>query len=335
MPRRIVIWPDGSVASTTSQGAFPMRLSSIAASLISLAKLRFALVALAAILSTAPSHAEFLAFVGAAGTSTDCEPTNPCSSIAIALGFVQQPIRIICLGGTLKDQGSLITTSGTAVDIDCPQGTSGGLQIKPSATNVTVRVWHLTFRNGDFSNALLIQGSGTVILEDCVFGDSTGVSLDVEPNGPLNLVIKNSRISNAGSGILLKPAAGGSIKATLDHVTITTNNGGGIKSDSTNGVVNLDISDSEISNNGGNGINLVGSANQNMLNLSRTVIAKNGVAGLQVNGATTAALIDTTLFDTNTSGATSVVGGGHVLTYANNRIVGSSGSGFTGPVPLQ
>jgi hypothetical protein len=335
MPRRIVIWPDGSVASTTSQGAFPMRLSSIAASLISLAKLRFALVALAAILSTAPSHAEFLAFVGAAGTSTDCEPTNPCSSIAIALGFVQQPIRIICLGGTLKDQGSLITTSGTAVDIDCPQGTSGGLQIKPSATNVTVRVWHLTFRNGDFSSALLIQGSGTVILEDCVFGDSTGVSLDIEPNGPLNLVIKNSRISNAGSGILLKPAAGGSIKATLDHVTITTNNGGGIKSDSTNGVVNLDISDSEISNNGGNGMNAVGGAGgPNMFNIHNSVVAKNGAAGVQVNGATAAAMLDTTLLDSNTTGATTVINGGHMLTYGNNRTVGSPGSGFTGTAPL-
>jgi hypothetical protein len=116
---------------------------------------------------------------------------------------------------------------------------------------------------------------------------------------------------------------------------ITGSNCGGIKSDSTNGVVNLDISDSEISNNPGNGINLVGSANQNMLNLSRMVIAKNGTAGLQANGATTAALVDTTLFDTNTSGATSVVGGGHVLTYGNNRIVGSSGSGFTGTASLQ
>jgi hypothetical protein len=130
-------------------------------------------------------------------------------------------------------------------------------------------------------------------------------------------------------------AAGGSIKASLDHVVVTDKAGGGIKTDSANGLVDLDISDSEFSNNPGNGINLVGSANQNMLNLSRMVIAKNGTAGLQANGATTAALVDTTLFDTNTSGATSVVGGGHVLTYGNNRIVGSSGSGFTGPATLQ
>jgi hypothetical protein len=148
-------------------------------------------------------------------------------------------------------------------------------------------------------------------------------------------VIRNSQISNNASGILLRPRAGGSIKATLDHVVVTENTGGGIKSDSTNGVVNLDITDSEISNNGGNGINLVGSANQNMLNLSRTVIAKNAVAGLQTNGATAAALVEMTLFDTNAAGATTVVNGGHILTYGNNRIVGSPGSGFTSTAGLQ
>jgi hypothetical protein len=190
------------------------------------------------------------------------------------------------------------------------------------------------FPNG-FASAISFIGSGTIILENCVFEEASAAALDIEPTGPLTLVIKNSRISNNGSGMLLKPAAGGSIKATLDHVVVTENTGGGIKTDSTNGVVNLDITDSEISNNGGNGINLVGSANQNMLNLGRTVIAKNGVAGRQANGASAAALVDMTLLDTNTSGATSVVGGGHVLTYGNNRIVGSSGSGFTGPAALQ
>ena len=313
-----------------------MRLSSIAASLISLAKLRFALVALAAILSTAPSHAEFLAFVGAAGTSTDCAPTNPCSSIAVALGFVQQPIRIICLGGTLRDQGSLITTSGTAVDIDCPQGTSGGLQIKPSATNVTVRVWHLTFRNGDFSNALLIQGSGTVILEDCVFGDSPGAALDIEPNGPLNLVIRNSRISNGGTvAVILKPAAGGSINATFDHVTVTKNGGGGIRLDTTNGPVTADVTDSVITDNAGNGLNAGGGAGgAAMLSIHNSVIAKNGAAGVNATGTNGAALVNTTLLDSNAS-ATSVASGGRILTYGNNRIVGTPGSGFTGPAALQ
>ena len=220
--------------------------------------------------------------------------------------------------------------------MDCPEGAYlQGVFWNPGTSNNTMKFRNVTFTNLGGSRALLFESSGALILENCVFENSNGTALDIEPTGPLNLVIRNSLISKNGSGIFLKPGAGGSIKATLDHVTITGNAGGGIKTDATNGVVNLDITDSEISNNGANGINLVGSANQNMLNLSRTVIAKNTLTGLQTNGATAAALVDTTLLDTNASGATAVINGGHILTYGNNRIVGSPGSGFTGPTPLQ
>jgi hypothetical protein len=300
------------------------------------ARLCIVVTALAAFLPIAPTYAQVnFAYVSATGSGTSCTATQPCPNIAVAIGAIAPPLQIICLDGDTADNGSPVIVQSVSIDIDCPLGTFAQLDVQPSATNATLRLRHLRFPSFGFGNYVRFFGGGTLIFEDCVFADATAVAFDIEPSATLNLVIRNSRISNSGSGMLLKPAAGGSIKATLDHVTVTDNGGGGIKTDSTNGVVNLDISDSEISNNVGNGINLVGSANQNMLNLSRVVIAKNGVAGLQANGATAAALVDTTLFDTNTSGATSVVGGGRVLTYGNNRIVGTAGSGFTGSASLQ
>jgi hypothetical protein len=301
----------------------------------------FIAVAITACLPIATSHAQTtFAYVSATGSGSTCTATQPCSSlnaaINVALTNNSNNGQIVCLGSvnlSIPNTSTDIFPDDQTLKIDCPAGAYlTGLSW--GGSNETAKLRNVTFTNLGVTTAIRFTGSGTLILENCVFEESTKTVLDIEPNGPLNLVIRNSRISNNASGMLLKPAAGGSINATFDHVVITNNNGGGIKSDSTNGVVNMDVSDSEISNNGGNGINLVGSASQNMLNLSRTVIAKNGVAGLQVNGATTAVLVDTTLFDTNTSGATSVVGGGHVLTYANNRIVGSSGSGFTGTAPL-
>jgi hypothetical protein len=47
------------------------------------------------------------------------------------------------------------------------------------------------------------------------------------------------------------------------------------------------------------------------------------------------ALVNNTVLDSNAAGATSAVGGGRTLTYGNNSIIGSAGSGFTGPTPLQ
>jgi Right handed beta helix region len=301
------------------------------------AKFFIVVAPVAACLPTTSSYAtDIVAYASSPGSGSSCTVTQPCAildaiSVAIAPGSGLGRVICLSLAEVSPNTGIAIIGNNQTLEIDCPGGFLQNLQFSGPNSG---RLLGLTFTKG-FSNAIQFGGSGTLILENCAFVDETSIALDIEPNGPLNLVIGNSRILNSGAGILLKPGAGGSIKATLDHVTITGNSGGGIKSDSTNGVVNLVISDSEISNNGGNGINLVGSANQNMLNLSRTVIAKNGVAGLQANGATTAALVDTTLFDTNTSGATSVLGGGHVPTYGNNRIVGSAGTGFTGPTPLQ
>jgi hypothetical protein len=72
-----------------------------------------------------------------------------------------------------------------------------------------------------------------------------------------------------------------------------------------------------------------------MLSIHNSVIAKNGQAGVSAAGTNGAALVDMTLLDSNTTGATSVVSGGHILTYGNNRIVGMPGSGFTSTTPLQ
>jgi hypothetical protein len=300
-----------------------------------IAKLFAVIVVFIACLPVQPSSAETVLFVSASGSGTACTQTAPCSTIDTAISALPPSGgRVLCLTPALEQENFGFSTVFTVV-VDCPSASwLGGLNLMG---NEVFKLQHIGFSGLGTLTTMIraLNTGGTLIFEDCVFEDVAGTALDIEPTGLLNLVIRNSRISNNASGMLLKPSAGGSIKATFDHVVTTSNNGGGIKSDSTNGVVNLDITDSEISNNGGNGINLVGSANQNMLNVSRTIIAKNAVAGLQVNGATTAALVDTTLFDTNTSGATSVVGGGHVLTYGNNHIVGSAGSGFTGTAPSQ
>jgi hypothetical protein len=296
---------------------------------------KFGAAALAALLLTAPSFAtENLAFVSASGSGAACTAAQPCASVVDALNAIPKPVRVICLEGAARNQTSLSFLSTSVIDIDCPQGVFAQLGVDGANSMLTVR--HLNFTPEGFGSGVAIFGSGTVILEDCTFMGGIGsAAVDIEPNGSLNVVIRNSRISNNSAGILLKPSSGGSIHATLDHATISQNAGGGIKIDTTNGPVTVDITDSVIGDNAGNGLNAVGGANQNMVSIKNSVIAKNGVAGIQANGANAAVLVQTTLLDQNASGATSVVGGGHISTYGNNSIVGSSGSGFTGSAPLQ
>ena len=58
-------------------------------------------------------------------------------------------------------------------------------------------------------------------------------------------------------------------------------------------------------------------------------------AGIQANGTNAAALVNSSVLDSNTAGATALIGAGRILTYGNNSIVGTPGLGFTGPAALQ
>jgi hypothetical protein len=309
-----------------------------------LARLAFVVLTITLCLPAASSRAQNFTFfyVSATGSGNACTLAQPCSTGAnvLSLALAAAKGRIVCLSpvnltNPSGSEGS--NASNATLEMDCPLGTYlGGVFWTSIGSNNTVKIRNVTFTNLGFTtNAIQFFSSGTLILENCIFETTPGTLLDIEPNGPLNLVIRNSRISNGGAaGIILKPAAGGSINATFDHVTVTGNSGGGIRTDSTNGLISLDVTDSEVSNNTANGIIAIAGANQNMVSIKNSVIARNGQVGIAANGANAGVVAQTTLLDQNVAGATSV-SGGHILTYQNNSIIGSAGSGFTGTASLQ
>ena len=296
--------------------------------------MRFSSCITAAVLASAfvflpakPGLASELFFSGT-GSGTTCSQSAPCTLVEALSKAVAPAEELSCADS--NDASASVTISKSII-IDCA-GTSGSLDQIIIASGATVTLRNFTI--WDTTVAITLQ-SGTLIMENVHIAAAASTAILANPTSSSTLVIKNSIIDN-GSGLVLKPNSGGSLSARLDHVTITGNVGGGLKIDTTNGPVIVDITDSEISSNGGNGLNAVGGAGgPAMFSIHNSVIAKNGTAGVQVNGATAAAIIDTTLLDSNTSGATSVVAGGNMLTYGNNRIVGSLGSGFTGSAPLQ
>ncbi len=308
-----------------------------------IAKLFAVAVALAAFLLIAPTFAaagSLVTFVSSTGSdSNPCTAALPCGTIVQAITATTSGGQVNCLNsqyGNVENAFTVLFLS-YAVTIDCPGVVENGPNaplLRIEGTDNVVKFRNLTFSGADGgSTPISFTGGGTLILENCVFENynAPNAALDIEPTGPLNLVITNSRMSNGGTvAIVLKPAAGGSINATFDHVTVTNNGGGGIRLDATNGPVTADVTDSVISNNAGNGLNASGGAGgAAMLSIHNSVIAKNGAAGVSSSGANGAALVDTTLLDSNASGATSVVAGGHMLTYVNNRIIGPAGAGFT------
>jgi hypothetical protein len=306
-----------------------------------IAKLFAVTIVFTVFLHIAPvSAAPFEAFVSSTGSDANpCNASMPCATIGGALNPVNSGGQVICLSPPGMGEG-LIAFSKSAT-IDCPGAltqSAGFIGFVMQGNNQVLTIRNLTINGtGTSANAAIkVTGNGTLIIENCVFENFSGATLDIEPNGPLNLVITNSRISNSGAGIVIKPSAGGSLTGTFDGVTITGNSGGGMKTDTTNGPVTVDISNSTITNNAGNGLNAVyGAGGHAMFNIHNSVIANNGGAGIQANGLFAAALVDTTLLDSNATGATSAINSGRVISYGTNRVFGIAGSGFTGSVPLQ
>ena len=298
-----------------------------------IAKLFAVAVGFTICLPVLPSSAENVAFVSATGTSGPCAQTAPCASIFQAIvSLPNTGGRIVC-ATPVSETGGFNFSGGTWV-FDCPSAVMhGNLTI---SGNAVLKFQHMSFSLGANKIFVSAGGGGTLIYDDCVLEDATGTPLDVEPAFPLNLVIKNSRVSNnTAAGVLIKPASGGSVVASFDGVTITKN-AGGLRTDSTNGAVRVDISNSTISNNADNGLIALGGAGGiNIVTLKSDVVASNGQAGIEASGANALILVNNAVLDQNVAGAISVVSGGHINTYGNNSIIGNPGSAWTGTAPLQ
>jgi hypothetical protein len=302
-------------------------------------KLLTVTVVLTALLFGTPLRAAPFTWVSSTGTSSGpCAIAQPCPNLFDALGSTDAGGQVSCLNSPGIGEGSIFLDGSATIDcLGVHTGFGGSPQITLPQTGQVFKIRNLTFTGtgGGTPTAIKVIGSGTLILENCVFENFPSLALDIEPTGAFNLVIKNSRVSNNTGGVLIKPAAGGSVTATFDGVTIA-DNGGGLKTDTTNGAIMVDISNSTFSNSGANGLNVIGGAGgANMVTLKNDVIASSATAGIQASGGTAAVLVSNTLLDSNTTGATSATSGGRILTYGNNNVIGAPGSGFTSSTPLQ
>jgi hypothetical protein len=285
-----------------------------------------------------------------ANTTDFCSRNYPCQTLAAA-------VSITLAGGTVSCADPIFSAQSTSVNItrdvtiDCPSdfGVAGDLGSGVPAIVINVAGIHVTLRGLVISSypeltpqtaGIAITAPATVRIENCkIYGIAGGPGVAVAPSSAGTAVVKiqNSIFTGNEGGISVTPSGGADVLLSVERSRIENSTGGGIRIDSTNaGAITADVTDSSVSFNSGNGINVLsgGSGGQNMLNLSGSVLASNGGAGVQANGANAAALVKTTSLANNLT-AVEAIGGGRILTYGNNSIVGSAGTGFTGAASLQ
>ena len=312
---------------------------------------------LASMLQISPAQAQrtetWISGTGSdSNTSTLCQRAAPCQGVSAAMS-------VTFAGGTVFCADPLVSFGASSspvvitkdLTIDCTSGFaaspvfySGGVGVAVNTPGINVTLRGLTIYGIDTPAApqtagVSITAGAVVRIENCkIFSVGSGPGIQVTPSGGTAVIkIQDSTITNNGGGILVTPTGGADVSISVDRSRIESNKGGGIKINGTSaGSITADIGDTSVSFNSGNGINAVaGSSSQNIVSIRNSVIAKNAAAGVQANGANAGVLVQMTLLDQNTAGATTVVNGGHISTYGNNSIVGSAGSGFTGLASLQ
>jgi hypothetical protein len=305
-----------------------------------------------------PTHAQLVtqAFVASTGDDTHtCAEIQPCRTFGRALAQVQARGEITVLdtamyGPVNINKSVSIVATGQASIVDqsfCVTNAPpcSTINIIAGATDVvTLRGLVLDGSVDSNTSGVLIFNAARVNIENCVIYNSSNPGIYVAPGtagqpvtlaSTIDIKVQDTTVSRGGAGINITSVPGVQVNAAITRSQIDNNTGGGVRVDaSAGGAITATISDSHISLNGGNGLNAVGSSSNVMVNLLRDVIASNGVAGVQANGASAAVLVNSTALLNNTS-ALSAVNGGRILTYGNNSIVGTPGTGFTGTASLQ
>jgi len=282
----------------------------------------FLALAMAVIATPASAQATRTWVSGVGDDANPCSRTAPCKTFAGAISKTALSGEINCL-----DPGGFgVVTITKSITIDCvyteggvlSAGTNGVVVNAPAGSVVHLRGLDID-GVGTGVNGVRFLGQGQLHIEDSIIQRVTGQGVEVAPNGPTEVYISNTRISEAATnGILIKTTGAVGINAAFTRTEVT-NNGTGITVDGTGNTlaINMALTASLVSGNGGNGVTVktVAAASPVRATVTNTTVSSNAGVGVNANGAAASG-----------AGSSIVTLGGSTV-FANLTGVGASGSG--------
>lgn len=281
------------------------------------------------------------------------DPSTPCATLAFALTQTSSGGQINIedtadFGAVTIDRSVTIVnaTSGTASIVGGGTGSPAAQIAVAAGPNDIVTVRGLVLSGdlpaGGSTAGVTVINANRVNIDNCLIQGESVAGIDIIPAAGgqtlatmMNIVIRDSVLSGNNAGMRITSAASLPLNVSVEHSHMDNNLGGGIRIDgSSGGPIAVSVSDSTLNHNAGSGLNAVSSANNVTVTLVRDVIGFNGSAGIQANGTAAGLVVNATSL-MNNSVAVSAISGGHIVSYANNSIVGSPGTGFTSTTPLQ
>ena len=279
---------------------------------------------------------------GVGDDANPCSRTAPCKTFAGAISKTAAGGEINCLdpggfgGVTITKSLSIVCLFTEGGILSAGAGVNG--IIINAGVNDVIYLQGLDLHGaGNAQNGIRFVAGGSLTVEDSViraYNASNGLGVSFQPSGSSRLVLNRVTIQNngngaTGGGILIQPTgAAGTARVYMQDVNLMLNANNALRVDTTgntagSGIV-VDIENSSFagSTNGIVVITPVGSQSA-IVNVNGSAIFNNPGNALSVNGANSIIRVSSSTITTNGS-ATSIVGGGTISSFGDNRTVGNS-----------
>jgi hypothetical protein len=304
-------------------------------------KIALSLAAFAALLCLVSSaaHAQTRTWVSGVGDDLNpCSRTAPCKTFAGAISKT-------ATGGEISvlDSGGFGTVTITKSISIVAEGAEGGI-LSAGTSGIIVNAGSSGVVN---IRGLIIEGAGTgtfgirfisgkaLHVQDCLIRGvgstalGNGLGILFAPNSASSqLEVQNTTIAdNFTGGVLIQPVPGGSAKVVLDRVHLDNNGGFGYRADATSGAINSSLKETIATGNGGAGIDaLAPGGSAAVVNLDQSNAVNNTTGILSEGSANAIVRIGSSTVTGNGTGL-SATGGGTILSYKTNNLVGNAVEG--------
>jgi hypothetical protein len=266
-----------------------------------------------------------------AGSSTgnvaNCPRTNPCATFAYALTQTDPGGEIDVLDS--GDFGGVSIAQSVSI---VAEGVVAGIQISGTAidvaagSSVVVVLRGLTLDGSGTGSAILLETGAVLHIEDCTInGFDTGIL--VEPDASSKVFIKDTIVRNNGNlGIDVHPSSATTVTASLDNVRLEGNGFGNnnlaLKAEDG---TNVSVRNSVVAGNAF-GLQAVSSTRAAVINLESSIVSGNAHTGILSEGSSaTINITNVTVVDNSTG--LSLISGGHIVSFGNNKITDNTTNG--------
>jgi hypothetical protein len=270
---------------------------------------------------------------GVGDDANPCSRTAPCKTFAGAISKTAASGEINVLdpggfGGVTITKSITISAEGVEAGV-LVSGTNAIIVNAGASDIVVLRGLDIEGLNTGLNGVRFLAG-GALYVENCTIngfnGASAGVGISFEPAGTSQLfvsdtVVRNSRLSANGGGLLIKPVGSGFANVVLERVRLERN----VFGLRVTNAATISISDSVIAGNAFNGMTVLSAGTPVNVFVDGTSIVGNGGTGISVSGAVATVRIGGSTVTGNATGL--APGSGQILSYQTNHIDGNTTDG--------